>query len=296
MFDRHIKIIHFMILFLVTIVACEESHSVPEIDPVWEFELMASPDSAIGGSAFGISIQSLDLQDREQAIYDEINHGNLPGYLRQAIPVQITETIDDSLYLLTFYVMPDYLSVGNNDDYFLMPMTPILAQRIMDYMGAVFPTRKMVDLIWSAATVHLAPQPIAPSAAMITPIVFDQHNNMVQYYRQEVIEEHPQGELVSGHKKDVILSNRIAENQDKVVIYGWHYLSGNPIQPLYSGHANWYADYSHGIRPVLSICQVNDSIMSISDILSHPSLYLLLSNESGPMAITRYDTCSSNYP
>ena len=25
---------------------------------------------------------------------------------------------------------------------------------------------------------------------------------------------------------------------------------GKPIQPLYTGHVNWYVDYSHGVRLV----------------------------------------------
>jgi len=35
-----------------------------------------------------------------------------------------------------------------------------------------------------------------------------------------------------------------------VAIYGWHKLDGKPIQPLYTGHVDWYVDYSHGIRLV----------------------------------------------
>ena len=40
------------------------------------------------------------------------------------------------------------------------------------------------------------------------------------------------------------------ERPNRVAIYGWHYLNGQPIQPTYAGHVDWYIDYSHGIRPV----------------------------------------------
>jgi hypothetical protein len=56
--------------------------------------------------------------------------------------------------------------------------------------------------------------------------------------------------LISGIKKDVVLSNKVLEHQksNRVAIYGWHTLDGKPIQPVYAGHVNWYVDYSHGIR------------------------------------------------
>ncbi len=290
---------HTVFLFIALIggfVSCEEIPKESISENSWSFDLNMPPDSNWGGDTFAFSVQTDELIDRENAILSEIKQGNVPNFLRNPIPVQSSKTIMDSLYECTFYVMPDYLSIGTDSDHFLMPMTPILAQKIMDQINGVLPTRKMVDLIWKASTVKLGPLPIAPSTAMTTIPVFDQHNNMVEYYRNNLLEEHPLGELVSGHKKDVILSNRIAENPKKVVIYGWHYPDGTAIQPLYSGHVNWYADYSHGIRPVLSICQVNDTTMAISDILRDPILYQLLSDEIGPMTVMRYDTFTSNYP
>jgi len=130
----------------------------------------------------------------------------------------------------------------------------------------------------------------------VTVNVFAQHNRMVRASRNAAIEDDPLGELVAGHKKDVILSNRIADNPTKVVIYGWHYQNGSPIQPLYSGHVNWYADYSHGIRAVLSRCELNGNMVEISDLLQDPVLYKLLSDESASMSQVRYDTASTNYP
>jgi hypothetical protein len=285
------------LLSLFTLVACEETIHRPIDENPLSFRINDRQASALNGSAFATSIQTFDLETREEAIFNEIKNGNIPAFLiQELIPVKFSENIDDSLYNVTIYVMPDYLAIGENSDYFLMPMTPILAQKVMDEIGGILPTRKMVDLIWSAASVKLSPNPIPPSDAMITMPVFSQHNMMVLNQRNAFIDDYPLGSLVSGHKKDVILSNRIAENLNKVVIYGWHYTTGVPIQPLFSGHVNWYADYSHGIRGVLAQCDINNENIAVSDVLHNPYLYRLLSDENAPMEITYYDTAVSNYP
>ena len=49
-----------------------------------------------------------------------------------------------------FFVAPDYLAVGTDEDYLLTPMTPMIAQRIADRLGCTLPTRKMVDDIYAA--------------------------------------------------------------------------------------------------------------------------------------------------
>jgi hypothetical protein len=92
------------------------------------------------------------------------------------------------------------------------------------------------------------------------------------------------GSLVSGHKKDVILSNKItgASWSGNVVIYGWHYKSGKPIQPLYGGHADSYADYSHGIRLINNAVYVNGKPMLASELLRSDRLHTLVSDE-GPI-------------
>jgi hypothetical protein len=284
-----------LVALWVTFGDCEDlSQKSRNISLAFNYE--ETQDSGSGGAAFATSIEQLDLITRERMIYKEIARGKLPSFLRNLIPIKTSMTIQEHNYAVTFYVMPDYLEIGTDQDHFLMPMTPILAQRVMDLLGGILPTRKMVNLIWEQASVKLEPAPIPPSSKMATVPIFIQHNELVLTQRKASLSKHPQGELTAGHKKDVILSNRIHENPDRVMIYGWHYLDGVPIQPLYSGHINWYADYSHGIRAVLAQCVVNDSIWNVADIISNPRLYPLLSDESSPMETTRYDTSCSNYP
>jgi hypothetical protein len=91
------------------------------------------------------------------------------------------------------------------------------------------------------------------------------------------------GELVAGIKKDIILSARIAKQPGKVVIYGWHKPDGKPIQPVYSGHVDWYVDYSHGIRLMNNQVLIDGKVALFSEILKHLVLYRIFSNESQAM-------------
>ncbi|MBU0765149.1 MAG: T9SS type A sorting domain-containing protein, partial [Bacteroidetes bacterium] len=224
----------------------------------------------------------------EDSIYNQIASGNVPDFQRNLVPVTILETIGSDTFNIMYFVLPDYLALGCDTDYFLCPMTPVLAQRIAYLTDCSLPTRKMVNEIYSAATVKLAPSTIAPGPEMTTVPVFAQHNTTVWGQRSAVLEDHPLGEPVGGDKKDVILSNGIySASTDRVVIYGWHQLNGTPIQPLYNGHDLYYADYSHGIRFVQMNILVNVDTLRIDDILQSGELSPLLSDE-GVIAIPFY--------
>jgi hypothetical protein len=108
-----------------------------------------------------------------------------------------------------------------------------------------------------------------------------QHNEMVKDQRAAFLNGFPLGSLAAGHKKDVIISHKIYGNPspERVVIYGWHYQNGDPIQPVYSGHDNEYADYSHGIRLVQDSVLVNGEMRRISELLKDPELSALFSDE-----------------
>ena len=88
--------------------------------------------------------------------------------------------------------------------------------------------------------------------------------------------------LVAGIKKDVVLSAKILESNktDRVAIYGWHQLNGVPIQPLYTGHVNWWVDYSQGIRLVYRKIKVNGKWLDYEDVLKSPRLQKLLCDEN----------------
>ncbi|OFY17467.1 MAG: hypothetical protein A2W98_14680 [Bacteroidetes bacterium GWF2_33_38] len=250
------------------------------------------PERSIGaksGSEIVAYINSMSLTDRENAIYSEVISGNVPDFMRNMVQITDVQTINTQTYTIFYFVIPDYLALGNDSDYFLCPMTPLLAQRIANYTDCSLTTRKMVDDIWSAASVKLSPSPISPSAEMVTVPVFSQHNTTVWGQRSAVLTSHPLGELVAGDKKDVVISTMIYgyPSPGRVVIYGWHQSNGVPIQQLYNGHEETYADYSHGIRLVQNTVYVNDSISSVQEILSSPTYHVLLSDE-GVISIPTY--------
>lgn len=234
------------------------------------------------GTQFKDAVVSMTRDAREVAIYREVAKGNVPDFIRVLKPVTITETIGTQSHSATFYVVPEYVSIGSNTDYFRMPMTPILGQWVADLTQCSLPTRKMVNAIWSAAACKLAPSSISPSAEMITVPVFWDHNVTVQAQRDAngaVL-----GALVAGDKKDVVISPQLVTYTDysRVAIYGWHYLTGSPIQPLYFGHESTYADYSHGIRLVNRRMILDGTVVNIDDVLKNTPVASLLSDETSP--------------
>jgi hypothetical protein len=251
--------------------------------PLREATLDLPPRSpaAPKGSEFARSIAALPLRERENKILAEVLAGNVPSFLRRLVPVTVAAGGQQAIY----HVAPDYLAVGSDDDYVLMPLGPYTAQAIADRLGCTLPTPKMVDDIYTAADVKLAPAPIAPSPAMTTIPVFLRHNAMVRAQREQVGK--PPGVLTAGHKKDVVIAARVFESPGKVGIYGWHKPDGTPIQPLYTGHTVAHVDYSHGIRLVLRKMTVGGKPTRVEDVLADPRLAPLLSNE-GVLRQTRY--------
>ena len=235
---------------------------------------------AISGSNFKNSIEYLSLEERERSIYQQIMNGNIPTFLRNLVPISFSKTLNHSIYDITYFVIPDYLAVGSDADYFIIPTTPILAQKIANAIGFTLPTKKIVDQIWSNALVKLPPSPIPPSPKMTTVPVMWEHNTRLKVQRKKALKQAPLGALVAGHKKDVIISNKIHSNSAKpVVIYGWHYQNGTPIQPVYAGHSDTYADYSHGIRLVQNSVLIHNKVSLITTLLQDVDKSTLFSDE-----------------
>jgi hypothetical protein len=242
-------------------------------------ELPPRPETALTGIAFAESISTLSLPERERNVIEAVKSGNVPSFLRKLVPVTVKNGTDTA----TYFVAPDYVAIGSDDDYFLTPLSPATAQAIAERLGCSLPTTRMVDDIYAQATIKLTPAPIPPSAAMTTVPVFLKHNAMVLLQRKAK----PSVGLVAGHKKDVVIATKVFATPGKVAIYGWHKIDGKPIQPLYTGHTAAWVDYSHGIRLVQRRMTVNRESKTIDEILVNPRLAPLLSRE-GPMPQSRY--------
>jgi hypothetical protein len=239
--------------------------------------------SATTGIAFIESVARLSREEREDAIRRELLAGNIPSFLRKLRTVQVTATGPDSVsHTIAYQVMPDYLAIGSDKDFVRMPMTPYTGQAFADAFGFVLPTRKMVNDIWAAATTHLEPRPLTVERE--SPLTFLQHHRIIEDQLKGI----ERGTFVAGIKKDVVVTNKLLEKPQRVAIYGWHYQNGQPIQPVYAGHVDWYVDYSHGIRPVRRAMRVDGKVMSFEQIMSDSSLRYLISDE-GEIAALRYD-------
>ena len=116
-----------------------------------------------------------------------------------------------------------------------------------------------------------------------SPATFLRHNTLIEDQRARK----KLGELVAGVKKDVVVTNRLAEKPNRVAIYGWHKLDGKPIQPLSIVHSESYVDYSHGIRLMKRTVVVDGKPRDVRHALYSADLRDLLSDE-GPIVRPAY--------
>jgi hypothetical protein len=235
----------------------------------------------LSGSQFAAYAAGMDSRHREQAILKALLDGNLPVFLRKLAPVRLSyRPPHGNTVTATIFVMPEYLAIGSDHDFLRIPMNLHTASAVASHMGFILPTRKMVNAIYQQAAFHLSPEPMTPGPQMTSTEYYRVHNEKIE--EQERALGVTPGALVSGDKKDVVVSNLLARNPGRIAIYGWHRLTGAPIQPLSTVHGACYADYSHGIRLVSETALVDGKSMSIYDILQDPALSGVLSDE-GPI-------------
>lgn len=248
---------------------------------------LKTPEQPKTASDFVTEILSLSREERESKFLECILEGHVPSRMRTFVPVKI-EFFDKTNILrsLELYVLPDYVQVGTDDDSLIVPLWPLTAQRIADEWDCLLPTTKMVTTIWENATWKLPPQPWGPpyGHVMMSTARIVGHGARVDATMKDLGVDRT--ELVAGHKKDIVISNRLVDKQKFVAIFGWHKLDGENIQSLYLGHFNTYGDYSHGTRLVMRHCVLDGDLVSVEDILKDDNLCVALSDE-GPMMIVR---------
>ncbi len=190
----------------------------------------------------------LDLHAREELLYREVARGNVPGWLRQFQPVEIRHEIEGQTRTLTFWVTPDYLAVGSDDDHFYTPVSGRTAQRLAELTGTSLPTPAMVDAIWAAARVRLIPIRIPPDENMTTVRVFRRHDRLVQAQRRQ--HGGTAGTFLAGHKLDLVLLSAAPPDHTALGVYGWHHRDGTPIQPPHPIEDQTPPHFSMGLRLV----------------------------------------------
>jgi hypothetical protein len=255
----------YLYILLISISAC----ATPKL------QLPVNPNN-ITGTAFYEQVNTAQWKVRDSVATEKILSGAVPSFLRKLIPIKINGIDSNTGKSVTaiIYVMPDYLSIGTNTDWARIPLTPLAAQPIADSLNCFLPTRKLVDEIYKAATVKLAPVPMYIHRD--SSITMWQHHLIIEGQRKN-----RQG-LVAGIKKDVVITDMLTRSakKNRVAIYGWHLLNGKAIQPLYTGHVDWYADYSHGIRLAYNNVKLNGSWVLYTDIMKNKGLRHLISDEN----------------
>ena len=89
--------------------------------------------NASSGSQFYEVMRNLSFGEREDLIVKEITSGNIPEFLKKFVPVKtVQKDSSGRKHKVTLFVTADYIAVGNNLDYFIVPMGPISAQKIAD--------------------------------------------------------------------------------------------------------------------------------------------------------------------
>lgn len=233
------------------------------------------------GSEFARRVEARSGAAREEEIEAELLAGDMPQFLRRLVPITISGELPDGQNVdVTICVLTDYLAIGSDRDFLTIPMRLATALTVASRFGFTLPTRKMVDAIYRQAEVHLAPQPLPAGDQMRSTEYYCHHNELIAEQRM-ALGVLP-GVLTAGHKKDLVITNRLWRYPDRVAIYGWHRADECPIQPLSIVHGARYADYSHGVRLVSTTICVNGKPISIFEALADPGLSQVLSGE-GPL-------------
>jgi len=273
-----------ILLWVILLSSCRPTLGIFPPSPPPDFNnIPPRTDELSSGTTF-IKNAPAGGREREEAIFNEIRKGNIPDFLRSMKRVKVEWASPSGIkHECIFRVLPDYLAIGSDSDFVRIPMTADTAQRIADLTDMILPSAKMVDAIYINADIKLEPQPLPEGPQMGSNEYYLDHNRIIEHQRLEMGAK-PEN-LIAGDKKDLVITNRLNNNPDRLAIYGWHRMKdGKPvsIQPLTTAHLKDYVDYSHGVRLVSKKVLVDGKVTSIANILRDPELYGILSDE-GPI-------------
>lgn len=232
--------------------------------------------------SFLAQLYLLPIRQREELLLTEMLSGNMPAanFNFKKITFKAADAAG-KICKVSIWVAPDYVAIGNDAAFIRMPLSPQAGQLIADKFNCVLPTTKMVDEIYKAATHKLIPLPLTTARDSLPTFVY--HDSLIQHQLGRAVVKG----IVAGHKKDVVQAMAVLQNEkpNRVAIYGWHKPDGNPIQPLYTGHVDWYVDYSHGIRLVYEKMLIDNKVYVVKDVLNNPLLAVSICKDSicGPM-------------
>lgn len=191
-------------------------------------------------------------------------------------------------------VSADYLTIFGEH----VPMAAAVAQVAVESLDALLPTPGIVGAIEAQAVIIPAPtwspEPGQSRMAQTSSAVFGWCEEETQ--RRMAKAGVQPGQLVAGHRKDVVIAGFMLDGQ--VSIFGARWPDGRRIQNLFPrpgnapGHEDGWEDYIQGIRAVRRRCWLDGVETTVDAILSGPDAALL----GGPVAKLRYPTTGFNLP
>jgi hypothetical protein len=239
-------------------------------------KIPARSATAPDGRAFTQQIRDLTGDEREARIQHELLNGNIPNFLRRLVPVTMPQSGTNRPAVdIVLCVAPDYLAIGSDEDFLLIPMRLGTALMMAEAYGFMLPTPRIADAVYAQARAHFVPQPLPASDQMRSTDYYSRHNELISQQRTAL--GIVPGTLSAGDKKDMVLTNRLWSHLDRVAIYGWH-----------------RSDYSHGARLISTQVFVNGQSASIFDVLQNPRLAGSLSDDGVMLhAVDLIDTLSA---
>jgi hypothetical protein len=280
----------------------------------------ARPSGATGGRAFMETIKGeADPRDwgaRENAIVSQLVSGNMPDSLLTWIKIDLAYKDSTRDLKGSVEVLPDYLAVGSDSDYVHVPLDPVSAQLVADKLDAILPTARICHAIYKQTAEKNRINAIErdywqpdggrrrsakPGRTQASTSAYLEHSEAIQAKMKSAGISH--GELVAGHKKDVVIARRLLTDVNKVAFHGFYDSKGYPHEPCYENpdrapkpscdkdsptiaHHRRFSDYSQGVRLVNPWMVVNGERKKVADVLADKNLSLLVSNE-GPIVPPR---------
>lgn len=219
------------------------------------------------------SLGEIPDTQRSEWVFEALQAGYMPDFLRR---LQEVHSVHGN-HKLSFWVMRDYLSIGDDDDFLHAPLNGRDALNLADSWNMYLPTRKMVDLIYSQAAMLLPAEPLSIDTIKDPMRLWLAHEEKIDRELQQLA-LHADW-LQAGHMKDLVLTPLLIGREDRAAIYGWQGTDGMKLQGLATSVSANYEDYSMGARLVAPYCLVDGQWMAFADVLRNPELAPLLSDE-----------------
>jgi len=289
------------------IVALEDHLRTPEDYHKKGFlNLPERPDKALSGREFMRDVLGIDLAEfkknprqlgslskteRENAILEQIELGNVPNFLRR--PKAVIIKGPDGGEVKT-YVMPDYIAVGSDDDFVRVPLSPLVAQALARRYGLNLPTKTIVEETYLQAGKRVvgpsythADEFEENSAYLDSAGFYLRHSEDIQSQLEGV----EPGTLVAGGKKELVVSPFVSVRfaggraDESIDFYGLYDEGGIPVQrtPGHGREAGYrHTEYALGVRFVSPMIVVRDgsgrrTVMTMTEALKDPDIAKIFS-------------------